>query len=474
MTIQPALSRETLRDARDAAHGLALLRGVLDDAPGRAVLALLAALTMSAPDAAAVADAYTAAFRALAVAANDDPLDGLPDAWQSHLVARLLDDDDPWSAQAETARARGVRSPESTAGAIAPGLRAAARQELRALRLLYDLDATALWDSARDAVAESMPALRDAWVPWRDLTPPLFAHNNLDPRRAMARRLACVDDWADLTDELAAHWSRHGTGMLARYRVLRWEGRGAHGSGGAGLRPVAHPDPARLDGLIGYEREQKALASNIERFLAGLPAQHALLYGPPGTGKSSTVKALATYYAPHGLRLVELRKGDSEDLPAIAAAVRGRAPHFLIYVDDLSFEEHETAYKALKALLEGTAEARPDNMILYATTNRRNLVRETFAERGAPGDDPHGRDTMGEKISLAARFGLRVTFPAPDQERYVAIATALARSRGLTSQDMPDDELRRRALLWERQHPGRSGRTARQFVDDLEAESRSP
>jgi predicted AAA+ superfamily ATPase len=101
------------------------------------------------------------------------------------------------------------------------------------------------------------------------------------------------------------------------------------------------------------------------------------------------------------------------------------------------------------------------------------LVRETFAERGAPGDDPHGRDTMGEKISLAARFGLRVTFAAPDQERYVAIATALARGRGLTSLDIPDDELRRRALLWERQHPGRSGRTARQFVDDLEAEQRS-
>jgi len=476
MIIQSALSRETLRDAHDAARGLALLRGVLDDAPGRAVLALLAALAMSEPDAVAVADAYTNAFRTLAVAANDDPFADLPDAWQSHLVARLLDNDNPWSAQAETARARGVRSSESAVDAIAPGLRAAARQELRALRLLYDLDATMLCDLARKAVEGTMPALHDAWTPWRELSPPFYAHNCLDPRSAMARRLTDTSDWADLVDDLTAHWALHGTGMPARYHVLRWERRGANrtsGASGHGLRPIAHPDPARLDGLIGYEREQRLLASNIERFLTGLPAQHALLYGPPGTGKSSTVKALANHYAPHGLRLVELRKGDIEDLSAVAAAVRGRAPHFLIYVDDLSFEEHETAYKALKALLEGTAEARPDNLILYATTNRRNLVRETFAERGAPGDDPHGRDTMGEKISLAARFGLRVTFAAPDQERYVAIATALARGRGLTSLDIPDDELRRRALLWERQHPGRSGRTARQFVDDLEAEQRS-
>jgi len=441
------------------------------------VLALLAALTTSEPDATAVADAYTHAFRALAVAANDDPLADLPDAWQSHLVARLLDNDNPWSAQAETARARGVRSSESAAFVIASGLRAAARCELRALRLLYDLDAAILCDLARTAVEGAMPALRDAWTPWRELSPPLYAHKDSDPRSAMARRLTSTENWVDVADELTAHWARHGTGMPARYHMLRWERRGANGTSGAsghGLRPIAHPDPVRLDGLIGYEREQRLLASNIERFLAGLPAQHALLYGPPGTGKSSTVKALANHYAPRGLRLVEVRKSDIEDLPAVAAAVRGHAPHFLIYVDDLSFEEHETAYKALKALLEGTAEAWPDNMILYATTNRRNLVRETFAERGAPGDDPHGRDTMGEKISLAARFGLRVTFAAPDQERYVAIAAALARSRGLTFSDMSDDELRRRALLWERQHPGRSGRTARQFVDDLQAESRAP
>ncbi len=473
--------RTSPRDALDAARGLALLRGVLDAAPGKAMLALLAALAAPEPDSTAVAGSYSHAFGTLAAAAGDDPLDGAPDAWQAHLVARLLDDTNPWSAQAEAVRSRAtgasgagpapdaVSRSDDGSTMVAPGLLAAARRELRTLRLFYDLDAVTVWRLARAAVAPSMPALRDAWVPWRDLSPPApSAHNDMDPRADMARRLIETGDWPALAGALTSYWARHGTGALARYHVLRWQGRAD------GLRPVAHPDPARLEQLVGYEREQGLLRANIERFLAGLPAQHALLYGPPGTGKSSTVKAIANHYAPRGLRLVELRKGDAGDLPAISAAVRARAPYFLLYVDDLSFEEHETEYKALKALLEGAAEARPANMLLYATTNRRNLVRETFAERGAPGDDVHGRDTMGEKISLAARFGLRVTFPAPDQERYVAIATGLARGRGLTHAEITDDELRRHALLWERQHPGRSGRTARHFVDDLEAELRAP
>lgn len=469
----PTSPRAVLRAALDGARGLALLRDVLDDAPGRAVLALLSALVAPEPDPAAVAAAYGRAFMDLAAAANADGLDEPSDVWQAHLLARLLDDDNPWSAQAEGARSRGARvtgmriGSDSAPGMVAPGLLAAARCELATLKRLHDLDAETLWRLAREAVAPSLPALRDAWAPWRGLSPPAYAHNDLDPRAAMARRLAESDDWATLTDDLTAYWAHHGTGLPARYRVLRWAGRVE------GLRPVAYPDEARLDGLVEYEREQGLLMSNIERFLAGLPAQHALLYGPPGTGKSSTVKALANHYAPRGLRLVELRKEDTGDLPAIAALARDRAPYLLVYVDDLSFEEHETGYKALKALLEGAAEARPANMLLHATTNRRNLVRETFAERGAPGDDVHGRDTMGEKISLAARFGLRVTFPAPDQERYVAIATALARGRGLAPAQITDDELRRRALLWERGRPGRSGRTARQFVDDLEAELRA-
>ncbi len=235
---------------------------------------------------------------------------------------------------------------------------------------------------------------------------------------------------------------------------------------------MPHPDPVRLEGLIGYEREREPLIRNTERLLAGLPSHHALLYGLPGTGKSSTVKAVLNEYADLGLRLVELVKEDLKELPDLLNALRGRGPRFILFVDDLSFEEHEVEYKALKALLEGSVEKPPGNVRLYATSNRRNLIRERFSERdegGASGtsDDVHARDTMQEKLSLAARFGLRVTFPAPDQKRYLEIVSGLVEERGLK---ISDDELRERALLWDRWHAGRSGRTARQFVDELEAE----
>jgi predicted AAA+ superfamily ATPase len=241
---------------------------------------------------------------------------------------------------------------------------------------------------------------------------------------------------------------------------MRWDAR-SHT-----CRGITEPDPVRLHDLVGYDTAQAVLTRDVERFLNGLPAHDALLYGAPGTGKSSTVKAIANEFAARGLRLVEVRKEDLYDLPAIEAELRGRAPRFLLFVDDLSFEEHQTEYKALKALLEGSAEARPNNILIFATSNRRNIIRENFADRGS-GDDVHGRDTLQEKTSLAARFGLRVTFAAPDQDCYLDIAEAIARSRRLP---LDSADVRSRALAWERRHPGRSGRLARQFVDDLEGE----
>jgi predicted AAA+ superfamily ATPase len=220
--------------------------------------------------------------------------------------------------------------------------------------------------------------------------------------------------------------------------------------------------------LVAYEREREPLIRNTERFLAGLPAHHALLYGLPGTGKSSTVKAIMNEY--EDLRLVEVKKEDLAELQVVLEILGGRGRRFVLFVDDLSFEEHEVEYKALKALLEGSVEEPPENVRLYATSNRRNLIRETFSERESSADDVHARDTMQEKLSLAGRFGLRLTFPSPDQARYLEIVAGLARERGLS---IPAGDLRERALLWDRWHAGRSGRTARQFVDELEAELQS-
>jgi predicted AAA+ superfamily ATPase len=445
---------QEVRAALRAVSGLTLFSHVLEDTVAQTVLQLLHSIAAPVPDADKIASAYSRSFAALASTANSDAVPRLADAWQAYLIARILDDSNSWSTQVERFGAAGC----------AVALREQARRDLRVLQRLFNLRATMLWHVTQALVTEAMPLLHDAWVPWCDLTP---AHEECeqDGRYLLSRRFAESDDWGEMVDMLSAHWARHGTGPLARYRVLRW--RGTNEGGNGELYGVAYPDPTELHNLIGYEREQARLRTNTERFLRGLPAHHVLLYGAPGTGKSSTIKALVNAYADQGLRLVEVRKEAISDLPIIVNLLRRRAPHYLLFIDDLSFEEHETAYKVLKVLLEGTAEAKPENVLIYATTNRLNLIRENFADRGKPTEDVHWRDTMDEKHSLVHRFGLRITFMLPDQAQYLTIAEELAHQRQL---DLPREELVERALRWERQHANRSGRVARQFVDELEAE----
>ncbi len=235
---------------------------------------------------------------------------------------------------------------------------------------------------------------------------------------------------------------------------------------------VDRPDPIRLRELIGYEHERQPAVRNAERFVAGFPANNVLLYGERGTGKSSTVKALLNEFGERGMRLIEVPKEHLGDYPQLMQLLHGRRERFILYVDDLSFEEQETHYKALKAILEGGIEARPENVILYATSNRRHLVRERFSDRArGEEDEVHVLDTMEEKLSLADRFGIRVTFTGPDQERYLRIVRALAEHRGIR---LDPEDLDRRALLWAQRQRGRSGRTARQFVDALVGELALP
>ena len=425
------MQRDGIRRALVRARGLAALRGVLDSPAARDFLALVELLAADRPEPAAVAETFGRLWEELAL--EPDPL--LPDAWHSHLVGRLLDDENPFTTSAER-------------GGMSPTVAEQARRDLRALRGLFDLDGAMLLRMVEDAV----PGMSGAWVAWSD---PGRAGGE-SPRHAVARKLAAADDWGDCTELLADYYARHGAGRFGRYRAFRWREDV--------LRAVAEPDPVRLVELVGYEREREPLLRNTERFLAGLPAHHVLLYGLPGTGKSSTVKAILNEYASRGLRLVEVAKEDLGGLPRVLETLRGRGPRFILFVDDLSFEEHEVTYKSLKALLEGSIERPPENVRVYATSNRRNLVRELFSERE---DDVHARDTLQEKLSLGARFGLRVTFPIPDQQRYLAIVAELIHQRGI---EVPEAELIERATLWDRWHAGRSGRTARQFVDELEAE----
>ena len=410
------------------------MRGVLDSALARDFLDLLDLLERR-PDAGAVARVFGRLWEGLAF--EEERL--LADAWQSYLVGRILDDENPFSLGAEKRQVR-------------PSVLEQAERDLRTLRGLFALDAPVLLGRVESAV----PALAGIWVPWTEPEP-----GEGSPRRTIARKLSAAGDWGACAELLAGHFARHGAAPFGRQRAFLWrEGR---------LLAVSRPDPVSLAELVAYEREREPLITNTERFLAGLPAHHALLYGLPGTGKSSTVKAIMNEYADLGLRLVEVKKEDLAELQVVLEVLGGRGRRFVLFVDDLSFEEHEVEYKALKALLEGSVEEPPENVRLYATSNRRNLIRETFSERGdgSAGDDVHARDTMQEKLSLACRFGLRLTFPSPDQARYLKIVAGLASERGLA---IPADLLRERALLWDRWHAGRSGRTARQFVDELEAE----
>ncbi len=434
------MGREEISRLLLRVRGLAVLRGVLGSPAARDFLTLLELLADERPDPASVAGTFGRLWEGLAL--DRDAL--LRDAWRSHLVGRLLDDENAFSLGAER-------------GELSPPLAEQASRDLRTLEGLFDLEAEPLLRMVESAV----PGLEGTWFPWDDPG----GGEGASPRHAVARKLAAAEDWGGCVGLLADYFARHGAGPFGRHRAFRWtDGR---------LQAVLDPDPVSLADLVAYEREREPLVRNTERFLAGLPAHHALLYGQPGTGKSSTVKAVLDRYADRGLRLVEVAKEDLGALPRVLEALRGRAPRFVLYVDDLSFEEHEVEYKALKALLEGSVEEPPGNVRVYATSNRRNLIRERFSDReeGGASDDVHARDTMQEKLSLSARFGLRITFPTPDQQRYLEIVSGLARRRGIK---VPEEELRERALLWDRWHAGRSGRTARQFVDELEAELFEP
>jgi predicted AAA+ superfamily ATPase len=263
-----------------------------------------------------------------------------------------------------------------------------------------------------------------------------------------------------LVREIAAYFLKNGRGVFARHRVFRWRP-------GKGLEPVASPDPVRLSDLKGYDEARRGFLENLEGFLSGRKANNVLIYGERGTGKSSTVKAALNEYADRGLRLVELSPLDALEVSSVLVTLRARSERYLLFLDDLSFNEDDVRYRGLKALLEGSVECLPENVILVATSNRRHLMPETFAEREEgvrSGGEVHGQDAVEEKLSLADRFGLLVSFYSPDQETYLIIVRHLAARAGLRT---PRAELESGALRWSLENCGRSGRTAAQYIRHL-------
>ena len=254
---------------------------------------------------------------------------------------------------------------------------------------------------------------------------------------------------------LTDYYRQAGYGKVGMYSSFRWEGDE--------LKGIPYPDPVTLGDLIGYAYQKEIILQNTEAFIRGKKANNLLLYGERGTGKSSTIKALVNEYGARGLRLVEVAKNQFASLPDIMSSLRKYPQRFIIFIDDLSFENNETEYKYLKYILEGGMEVIPDNVVIYATSNRRHLVQENWQDREG-GGEVRLSDSVSEKLSLADRFGITVTFTSPDQDEFLAIVEGLALKNGV---DLPKAELRERALKWERWHNGRSGRTAKQFINDL-------
>lgn len=260
----------------------------------------------------------------------------------------------------------------------------------------------------------------------------------------------------DAADAFLNFYRRYGCGEISSCKAFSWNDKEHR------LQGVERFEALPLADIIGCDRQKKQLTDNTEAFLEGRPANNVLLIGARGTGKSSSVKALAHEYYGRGLRLVQLAKSQLGELPRILAALRGfPSKRFILFLDDLSFEEFETEYKYLKSAIEGGIEVRPKNVLIYATSNRRHLIKESWRDRDRAQDELYRQDSMNETVSLSDRFGLIITFLAPDQEQYHAIIAHYLEKDGVR---LAPEELRILAHRWELEHSGRSGRTAQQFA----------
>ena len=274
----------------------------------------------------------------------------------------------------------------------------------------------------------------------------------------LSEKLANAGNSGEFFGYIADFYKKFGIGVFAFNKAFRINENS--------LIPV--PDKnignVKFDDMIGYEIQKRELISNTEAFLAGKPANNVLLYGDGGTGKSTSIKALLNEYFENGLRVVEIYKHQFRDILKLTEALRKRNYKFIIFIDDLSFEENEIEYKYLKAIIEGGIETKPDNVLIYATSNRRHIIRETWNDRNdmEHNGDIHRSDTVEEKLSLASRFGIAINYSAPTRNEYHEIVLKLAEKSGLK---FNRDDLLKAADTWELRHGGMSGRAARQFID---------
>lgn len=293
----------------------------------------------------------------------------------------------------------------------------------------------------------------------------LFNKPLRDRIAALAVRLAAARDAEEFMEDMISFYKDFGVGKLGLHKAFRVEREDKR----AKIVPITNIAQVCLDDLVGYELAKKKLIDNTEAFVRGRKANNCLLYGDAGTGKSSSIKGILNRYYGQGLRMIEIYKHQFQDLNEVISQIKNRNYKFIIYMDDLSFEEFEIEYKYLKAVIEGGLEKKPDNVLIYATSNRRHLVREHFSDKEGRREDLHASDTVQEKLSLVSRFGVTIFFCAPDKKEFQEIVRVLAKKNGVR---MDEEELLLEANRWELQHGGLSGRTAQQFIDYLSGQQK--
>ncbi len=364
--------------------------------------------------------------------------------WHTYLTYLLASDENAYSTSCEIV------------GEVDGSINQIALHDFAIFKELFDYDFSRV---EKDLDAECFQILMD----YKNVTGggKVFNRRVKDRICDLSRSLGNSFDVNDFKQKITQFYKEFGVGKLGLHKAFRVE-HPEHGD--VQIVPITNIAHVHLDDLVGYEIAKKKLIDNTKAFVEGRKANNCLLFGDAGTGKSSSIKAILNQYYDQGLRMIEVYKHQFKDLNDVIAQIKNRNYKFIIYMDDLSFEEFEIEYKYLKAVIEGGLEKKPENVLIYATSNRRHLIRETFRDKADRDEELHTNDTVQEKLSLVARFGVTIYFGSPDKKEFQEIVRVLAEKNGI---HMPEDQLLLEANKWELSHGGLSGRTAQQFIDYL-------
>lgn len=374
--------------------------------------------------------------------------------WHNYLTFFIVTNENPFSITCEKV------------GANDGSVNHFAKNDFRVFKNLFDFDFSPI---EKELGIDCFSQLSD----YKSIGKPELMYNKNVSEKiiALSAELEKAADENGFFDSVTAFYRDYGVGMFGLNKAFRIK-EGAR-ENGIEFVAINNMDKVMLDDLIGYEIQKKKLIDNTRAYVEGRKANNVLLFGDSGTGKSTSVKAIVNEFYPQGLRMIEIYKHQFKDLSSVIAKIKNRNYKFIIYMDDLSFEEFETEYKFLKAVIEGGVETKPENILIYATSNRRHIIKETWSDRSdiKVENGMHQSDTMEEKLSLVHRFGVTINYSKPSQKEYFNIVVKLARRQGI---EMPDNELCAEANKWELSHGGISGRTAQQFVNYLSGQTVQP